>query len=102
MTENKPYQISINERGQLDIIDHIESKKRNTICIYNDLGVHPFSSAKALCDLLNEKEEQIKSLKIYNIELEDENIQLEEQIKDLKCRINNIYAILREERCGDE
>lgn len=23
------------------------------------------------------------------------------RIKDLECRINNIYAILREEKCGD-
>lgn len=25
----------------------------------------------------------------------------EEEIKDLKCRLNSIYAILREEKCGD-
>lgn len=35
----------------------------------------------------------------------DEVIELlnkqEEIIQDLKCRINSIYAILREEKCGD-
>lgn len=62
MTENKSYELTINERGQLDIIDHIESKKRNAICIYNDLGVPPFSSAKAICNKLNEQEEIIQEL----------------------------------------
>ena len=52
MNENKPYELTVNDRGQLDFIDHIESKKRDAICIYNDLGVPPFSSAKAICDLL--------------------------------------------------
>lgn len=62
MTENKSYELTINERGQLDIIDHIEGKKRNAICIYNDLGVPPFSSAKAVCNKLNEQEEEIRRL----------------------------------------
>ena len=62
MAENKPYELTVNDRGQLDIIDHIESKKRDAICIYNDLGVPPFSSAKSLCDLLNSKEELIQEL----------------------------------------
>lgn len=62
MTENKSYELTINERGQLDIIDHIEGKKRNAICIYNDLGVPPFSSAKAICNKLNEQEEIIQEL----------------------------------------
>lgn len=62
MTENKSYELTINERGQLDIIDHIEGKKRNAICIYNDLGVPPFSSAKAICNKLNEQEETIQEL----------------------------------------
>lgn len=63
MNKDKPYQIIINERGQLDIIDHIESKKKNVTCIYNDLGVPPFSAAEAICDLLNEKEEENRKLK---------------------------------------
>lgn len=67
MTENKSYELTINERGQLDIIDHIEGKKRNAICIYNDLGVPPFSSAKAICDKLNEQEEIIQ--KLYDFRL---------------------------------
>lgn len=87
----KPYEISINDRGQLDIIDHIESQKRDAICIYNDLGVPPFSSAKAICDLLNNKEERIKELEKENKELyfilkqhefaKKEGYELEKEIK---------------------
>ena len=36
-----------------------------------------------------------------NKELLDKIKELEKENKDLKCRINNIYAILREEKCGD-
>ena len=61
MTER--FELTINSNGQLDIIDHIESKEKNAICIYNDLGVHPFSSAKAVCNLLNEQDNKIKQLK---------------------------------------
>ena len=28
MNENKPYEVRVNERGQLDIIDHIEVGKK--------------------------------------------------------------------------
>lgn len=73
MTENESYQLTINDRGQLDIIDHIESKKRNAICIYNDLGVPPFSAAKAICNKLNEQEERIKELEEENKRLKKEN-----------------------------
>lgn len=75
MIENKSYELTINDRGQLDIIDHIESKKRNAICIYNDLGVPPFSAAKAICNKLNEQEERIK-------ELEEENERLKNALKN--------------------
>ena len=50
----KRFELAINPQGQCDIIDHVESKEKNAICIYNDLGVLPFSSAKALCNLMNE------------------------------------------------
>lgn len=59
MTEDKPYKLVVNDRGQLDIIDGIE------FCIYNDLGIPPFSAAKSLCKLLNEKEETIQDLLKY-------------------------------------
>ena len=65
MTER--FELTINSNGQLDIIDHIESKEKNAICIYNDLGVHPFSSAKAVCRLLNEQDKKIQRCKLaYN------------------------------------
>lgn len=61
MTNEKDrFESYVNNNGQLDIIDHLESEEKNAICIYNDLGVHPFSSAKAVCDKLNEQDSQIK------------------------------------------
>lgn len=62
----KRFELTINSNGQADIIDWAESKEKNTICIYNDLGVLPFSSAKAICDLLNKQEEEIQLLKLIN------------------------------------
>lgn len=61
MSEER-FEFTINSNGQADIIDKVESKEKNAICIYNDLGVPPYSSAKAVCDLLNEQEERITIL----------------------------------------
>ena len=61
----------MNEDGQADIIDLVKSKK---ICVYNDYGILGFSSAKAICDLLNEEYERIQ-------ELENENKQLKAQLE---------------------
>ena len=44
----------------------MESKEKNAICIYNDLGVLPYTSAKEVCDLLNKQEEEIQLLKLIN------------------------------------
>ena len=63
MTEKtERFELSINSNGQADIIDWVESEEKNAICIYNDLGILPYSSAKAVCDKLNEQDEQIKEL----------------------------------------
>ena len=96
MTENKSYELTINERGQLDIIDHIEGKKRNAICIYNDLGVPPYSSAKAVCDLLNEKEELIKRLKTIREEQTETILKQKRKIKELEERNQRQYNRLKE------
>ena len=56
------FELTINSNGQADIIDRGESKEKNAICIYNDLGVLPYSSAKAVCDLLNNQDNRIKEL----------------------------------------
>lgn len=53
MTE-KRFELKVNQHNQCDIVDWVESKEKNAICIYNDLGNYYFSSAKALCELLNE------------------------------------------------
>ena len=62
MSEER-FELTINSNGQADIIDKVESKEKNAICIYNDLGVPPYSSAKAVCDLLNGQEKRINKLK---------------------------------------
>lgn len=50
--ENR-FELQFNPKTNLyDIIDWVESKEKNVICIYNDIG-GDFSSAPALCDLLN-------------------------------------------------
>jgi len=59
----KRFELQINENGQGDIIDWVESKEKNAICIYNDLGVLPYSSAKALCELLNQLYDENEQLK---------------------------------------
>ena len=41
MTE-KRFELQRNQQGQADIIDWLESKEKNAICIYNDLGILPF------------------------------------------------------------
>ena len=63
MTENKRFELMPNPQGQVDIVDHVESEEKNAICIYNDLGVLPFSSASSLCDLLNALHEENEQLK---------------------------------------
>jgi len=63
MTENKRFELIPNHQGQVDIIDHVESEEKHAICIYNDLGVPPFTSAPSLCNLLNDFHEENQSLK---------------------------------------
>lgn len=41
--------------------------------IYNDLGILPFASAKAVCDKLNEQDKRIKKLEEEKAELGHEN-----------------------------
>ena len=61
MTE-KRFELKVNQHNQCDIVDWVESKEKNAICIYNDLGDYYFSSAKALCKLLNELHEENQRL----------------------------------------
>lgn len=62
MTE-KRFELMVNQHNQCDIVDWVESKEKNAICIYNDLGCYHFSSARALCELLNELHEENQQLK---------------------------------------
>lgn len=90
--EAERYELTINSNGQVDIIDKVESKEKNAICIYNDLGVPPFSSAKAVCVLLNEKEEQIKELEERIKELEEENTSMKSRIINAMIKSNKVVC----------
>lgn len=80
----KRFELRINENGQADIIDWVESKEKNAICIYNDLGVPPYSAAPALCDLLNNLYEE-------NQQLAKENYHLDARRMDLENRLSGMY-----------
>ena len=80
---NKRFELTINSNGQCDIVDWAESKEKNAICIYNDLGNYYFSSAKALCELLNELNGENKELKRENEDLNSQLIRLD---KELFCQ----------------
>ena len=71
---SKRFELTTNSNGQADIIDWVESKEKNAICIYNDLGILLYSSAKAVCDKLNKQDEQIKELQQL-IEIMDDYIE---------------------------
>ena len=79
MTTNKRFELEVNNNGQFDIVDWYESKKKNAICIYNDLGVIPFSSASSLCDLLNQLNDENEELKKGMIGVVDR------YIKNVEC-----------------
>lgn len=83
MTE-KRFEIKINNHNQCDIIDWVESKEKNAICIYNDLGDYHFSSAKALCELLNELNDENQRLKLENDGLQ----YVLKHIKQIDVKIN--------------
>lgn len=68
MNTDKPFELTINLHGQYDIIDHIESREKNAIYIYNDLGPEHYSAAPALCDKLNALIEENQALKKENME----------------------------------
>lgn len=59
----KRFEMKVNQHNQCDIVDWVESKEKNAICIYNDLGDYHFSSAKALCELLNDLNDENQKLK---------------------------------------
>lgn len=77
--------------GHVDIIDWVESEQKDAICIFNDLGVLPFSSAPSVCNLLNQLNDENDQLKqkvdFYKYfqkdarELEKENEQLKKDVE---------------------
>ena len=55
--------------GHCDIVDWVESEQKDAICIFNDLGVLPFSSAPSVCNLLNQFNNENEQLKKENEQL---------------------------------
>lgn len=83
----KRFELKVNQHNQCDIVDWVESKEKNAICIYNDLGDYYFSSAKALCGLLNELAEEKEYYQIKSGKCEEELLKLRrdnEQLKQFK------------------
>lgn len=80
----KRFELYVNPHEQWDIVDRVESEEKNAICIYNDLGEGRFSSAPALCDLLNElndENEQLKTqIKIFEKFLDENNLDIDWEI----------------------
>ena len=93
----KCFELVLNSNGQWDIIDHKESKEKGAVCIYNDLGVAPFSAAPSLCDLLNDLSGTLDDVIDTNNlgyevakHLKEENEQLKKQLKS-KERLIGAY-----------
>lgn len=83
----KRFELKVNPQGQVDIIDWVESRQKDAICIFNDLGVLPFSSAPSLCNLLNQLNDENEQLKSTNMEYEDALGRLEEENMNLKLAL---------------
>ena len=92
------FELQMNAQGKGDIIDWVESKEKNAICIYNDLGVLPFSSAKAVCDKLNEQDERIKELEREKKSYMDDAIKFEKECKRLYNNLRLTNADLYDEQ----
>lgn len=82
MTERR-FELKLNQHNQWGIVDWVESKEKNAICVYNDLGDYRFSSAKALCELLNELVEDNNELRIVIDTLKVQNMKFKAKLNDL-------------------
>lgn len=80
----KRFEMKVNQHNQCDIVDWVESKEKNAICIYNDLGDYHFSSAKALCELLNELHDENKELKA---KVDDKEVAVEVECEKLMQKV---------------
>ena len=88
------FELVLNSNGQWDIIDHKESKEKGAVCIYNDLGVAPYSAAPQLCDLLNDLSNKLDDvIDTNNLGYEvakEENTRLKEDLDYYKKRIKEL------------
>jgi len=99
MTE-KRFELKVNQHNQCDIVDWVESKEKNAICIYNDLGDYYFSSAKALCELLNELNDEVVKGDLFKLTvtmaIQHRINWLKKQIWDNTDRIDELQSLKKE------
>ena len=62
MSEDKRYKLSMSNVTNTDAQYCIIDTEQEVMTIYNDLGFWAFSSAPALCDLLNAQQKEITEL----------------------------------------
>lgn len=110
MTE-KRFELKVNNNNQCDIVDWVESKEKDAICIYNDLGCYYFSSARALCELLNDlnddnyylkkivhkQQVEIDYLAHLNSEFKEENEKIKQETQQLKDLILHLGYTIKNE-----
>lgn len=97
MTGNKRFELYVNQNNQYDIVDGVESKEKKAICIYNDLGHYYFSSAKALCELLNELHDENQSSKEFIEQLQEELVLFKEAGANMGIDLNAQITALKQE-----
>ena len=96
----KRFELKVNQHNQCDIVDWVESKEKNAICIYNDLGNYYFSSAKALCELLNELNDGVVKGDLFKLTvamaIQHRINWLKKQIWDNTDRIDELQSLKKE------
>ena len=58
MNDKDRFELFLTNSEHFEIVDWKETLENSILTVYNDLGVHPFSSAPSLCILLNELENE--------------------------------------------
>ena len=94
--EDKRFKLEISPNTKIEQYCIIDTAQE-VLTIYNDLGNIYFTSAPAICDLLNELNNEVEDLiqdnnrlRAVNKRLEDEHMKLNKQIQLLNEKISTI------------
>lgn len=79
--------------GHVNIVDWVESEQKDAICVFNDLGVLPFSSAPSVCNLLNQFNDENEWLKKENEQLKLSSTMYYNLFKELQRQMQGIKSI---------